>query len=232
MICASIRARDTKEALDQMELAFGVAHLVELRLDLMEEWDLKLLLSGKKGPVVVTARSSREGGGFRGSEEKRIQLLGEAVEMGADFVDVELSTQGRLLETLRDQIRRKGNSTRLILSWHNWKDTPSTRTLRSVVLRCLWAGAAIAKVVTTASRPQHNLAALELLCWAKAHGIPTICFCMGELGRPSRVMAPLWGAPFTYGCLGPGKEVAPGQMGVAELRMALEILGGECGEKD
>lgn len=231
MICASIRARDTREALDEMELAFGLAHLVELRLDLMEEWDLKLLLARKKGPVVVTARSDREGGGFRGSEEERIGLLREAVELGADFVDVELNTEGRLLETLREHLRRKGGATRLILSWHNWNGTPPGRTLRGVVEKCLSAGAAIVKVVTTALRPEHNLVALELICWGKAHGIPIISFCMGELGRPSRVMAPLVGAPFTYGCLCPGREAAPGQIGVSELRVALEILGGESGQE-
>lgn len=231
MICASIRARDTREALCEMELAFGLADLVELRLDLMEEWDLKLLLARRKGPVVVTARSGREGGGFRGGEQERIGLLGEAVKLGADFVDVELSTEGRLLETLRELLKGKGCATRLILSWHNWESTPTVRTLRAVAKRCMSAGADIAKIVTTALRPEHNLTALQLVCWGKTHGIPVISFCMGELGKPSRVMAPLLGAPFTYGCLSPEKEVAPGQVTLEELGETLRILGGGLGQE-
>lgn len=231
MICASINAHDTMEALAQMELAFGLAEMVELRLDLMREWDLKALLNQRKGPVVVTARPTREGGGFTGSEEDRLELLAEAVDLGADFVDVELSTEARLLETLRGRLRSSGSATRLILSWHDFENTPPARALKALAQSCMRAGVDIAKIVTTALRPQHNLATLELNAWGKAHGIPVISFCMGQLGRASRVLAPMMGAPFTYACLSREKQVAPGQLEVSELRCALEILGGGHGKR-
>ncbi len=48
-------------------------------------------------------------------------------------------------------------------------------------------------------------------------------FSMGEIGKLSRVLAPLLGCPLTYGFLS-GMAVAPGQWPVAELRRALNLL--------
>jgi 3-dehydroquinate dehydratase-1 len=47
---------------------------------------------------------------------------------------------------------------------------------------------------------------------------------MGEAGVMTRVLAPLYGAPFTYAAL--EKAVAPGQLTVAQMRKLYDGIKG------
>src|SRR5688572_28739913 len=62
---------------------------VELRLDGIAGIDIAEALAGRKTPVVVTCRAQWEGGRFDGSEEEREAILARALDLGAEFVDVE-----------------------------------------------------------------------------------------------------------------------------------------------
>lgn len=226
MICVSIQAPDTERALLEMQHGFSVAQTVELRLDFMARADLGALLRRKAGQVIVTVRRKEEGGAFRGKERERIELLKEAVREGADYLDLEVSTSRTYVEEVLREINHYGCSCKLILSKHYWKGTPGLRILRGAVKRCLDLGAQIPKIVTMAHEKKDNLVVLRLMDWANSMGVPLISFCMGELGVPSRVMAPILGAPFTYACLSKGSETAPGQIPAAEMGRILEVLGG------
>ena len=57
--------------------------LVELRLDSVPDPDVQAALNGRRCPVIITCRSIRDGGLFRGSEEERRKLLLEAVDSGS-----------------------------------------------------------------------------------------------------------------------------------------------------
>jgi 3-dehydroquinate dehydratase len=48
---------------------------------------------------------------------------------------------------------------------------------------------------------------------------------MGALGKVSRLLSPLCGGFFTFAALERGAETAPGQMTVAEMQLAYELLG-------
>jgi 3-dehydroquinate dehydratase len=48
---------------------------------------------------------------------------------------------------------------------------------------------------------------------------------MGPLGKPSRLLAPLFGGFFTIASLERGGETAPGQMTIQELQNAYKALG-------
>lgn len=223
MICVSVWAKDTAQALEEMELGSPLADLLELRLDAMEKPDLELLLAHKKTPVIVTVRPPSEGGSFGGTEKERLELLLGSIALGADFVDVELRAPRPFLRRIIEEVRQRG-TTKLILSWHNWSYTPPLAFLVKLARKCVRLGADIPKVVTMARRFEDNLIALNLISWGASRGIPIVSFCMGETGRVSRVMAPLFGAPFTYGCMDKGKEAAPGQIPVRDIRKVLGIL--------
>ncbi len=45
---------------------------------------------------------------------------------------------------------------------------------------------------------------------------------MGDAGRHTRVVAPLYGSVLTYACV--GDAVAPGQINISELKHAIGIL--------
>src|SRR5687768_807412 len=69
--------------------AVADADLIELRLDTVSDPDVAGALEGRRTPVVVTCRAKWEGGGFDGSESERRTILERALQLGAEYVDVE-----------------------------------------------------------------------------------------------------------------------------------------------
>jgi 3-dehydroquinate dehydratase len=48
---------------------------------------------------------------------------------------------------------------------------------------------------------------------------------MGERGKISRLLSPLFGAYFTFASLGQGSQTAAGQMSISEMKTAYTLLG-------
>ncbi|HRR42710.1 MAG TPA: type I 3-dehydroquinate dehydratase, partial [Syntrophales bacterium] len=117
-ICVSIMAGSSDEALAKMETALTRADLVELRVDRIKNPDLGRLLAGRNKKVVVTNRRREEGGSFQGTENERMELLREAVCLGAGYVDVEAATGPLHIRELAEMIGDRG-VTKLIISHHN-----------------------------------------------------------------------------------------------------------------
>src|SRR4051794_15418872 len=89
LIAVALNEPTTEHARAALQRAAQVADIVELRLDLMKIFDLPRLLAERPCPVVVTCRAAREGGQWRGSEEDRLDVLRQAIALGAEYVDVE-----------------------------------------------------------------------------------------------------------------------------------------------
>jgi 3-dehydroquinate dehydratase type I len=85
-------------------------------------------------------------------------------------------------------------------------------------------GADIVKIVTQAGAPQDNLRVLGLISLAKNLGIKIIAFCMGPMGRISRIASPLMGGYLTFASLETGNESASGQIPVREMKKILDII--------
>ena len=71
MIGVSIGSGGTADAAAAMRQTARTADVAELRLDLLDEYDLHALLDNRPCPVVVTNRAVREGGRAAGSERER-----------------------------------------------------------------------------------------------------------------------------------------------------------------
>jgi 3-dehydroquinate dehydratase-1 len=192
----------------------------EIRLDYLEQPDLKRLFRTHPGPVIATNRLAGQGGRWQGPEEERRRLLQEAVDLGADFLDVELTADAIWRRDLWD---RRGQA-KIILSWHDFAGTPEAPRLEAVMDEMLTAAADVLKVVTMARRPDDNLRVLSLIPRARAQGREIIAFCMGPLGKWSRVVAPLLGSYLTYAPFTKTGASAPGQLTVNELKRAWKAL--------
>jgi 3-dehydroquinate dehydratase type I len=197
------------------------ADLVELRLDGLREqvgWE-KLLRA--RVPLILTNRAKREGGNFGGGEEERIKPLLEGIDRGAACVDIELSTEKKLLNRVVQEARKRGVS--VLISHHDFAGTPDADALVAVAKRMVVAGCDIAKVVTFAEKPQDALAVLDFLVRVQDDvNVPVVAFAMGEAGRLSRIAAPLFGSPIVYAAA--GEATAPGQFDITTTkRLLLEI---------
>ncbi|MBI3861043.1 MAG: type I 3-dehydroquinate dehydratase, partial [Planctomycetia bacterium] len=206
MICVSLgRTRHKMVIAEHKHLASRGAQLVELRLDwLSHSPDVGRLLAGRPTPVVVTCRRARDKGLWRWTEEQRLMVLRSAIVSGAEYVDLE--------EDIAGSIRRFG-PTKRIVSHHDFDKTPDD--LEEIFKRLLELDPDIVKIVTMANSPLDNVRVLKLAAGSK---VPTIAFCMGEFGVPSRILTGRYGAPFTYATFSSDRAMAPGQLTFEETR--------------
>ena len=47
--------------------------------------------------------------------------------------------------------------------------------------------------------------------------MPTVGMCMGDIGTPSRILGPKFGAPFTYATFHHERALAPGQLSFEQM---------------
>jgi 3-dehydroquinate dehydratase type I len=224
MICIPIVAKTNNEALKKMRESIPLSDIVELRIDYIEDINLKKLLSPKRCTTIVTNRRGDEGGLFKGTERARLSFLIEAVEMGTDYIDIELSTDDSLIEELRREIETRGNQTKLIISYHNFECTPPVKVLQEIFRNGVKRGANIVKIVTYARKIEDNLTILNLASHVRNKDEKIITFCMGEKGKVSRGMAPSFGSHMSFATLEKGLESAPGQLTIEEMRTIGRIL--------
>jgi len=200
MICVTIgRGRHSSLAEEWKAAAEAGVELVELRLDcLRRDPDLKRILKDRPTPAVFTIRRGVDGGLWRGNEEKRQQLLREAVALGVDYVDLEMD--------IAPKIRRFGKTKRIV-SYHNLKTTPVD--LEDIAEKCEEFDPDVVKIATAASNLAEASRVLHLGTTAKA---PTIPIAMGEVGVFTRILGAKYGAPFTYAGFNPERVFAVGMV--------------------
>ncbi len=227
-ICASIIGREIP---DFVSLASRAGtDLLEVRADGLKKCDAasvtRLLKEVRKvanagAEIILTVRRKNEGGKFRGSEADRIDILRSCMG-GADFVDIELSTAKSVRDELAKQARAKGIG--VIISAHDFEETPSKEEILETLRGELEAGATIAKLAVKANSKDDVLKLLEATKEAAKMG--RICtIAMGSAGRIGRVMAPFFGSEIAYAAVSDEEATAPGQLTVEEMRKLLEILG-------
>ena len=85
-------------------------------------------------------------------------------------------------------------------------------------------GADIIKIVTKANEPSDNLRVLKLIPLAGQLGVPIIAFCMGEMGKISRLACIIMGGLMTFASVDENTVSAPGQISAAHMTRMLEIL--------
>jgi 3-dehydroquinate dehydratase / shikimate dehydrogenase len=198
MICVTIgRGRHSSLAEEWKSAADVGVDLVELRIDcLRREPDLKRILKERFTPLVFTIRRGADGGLWRGNEEKRQQMLREAIAAGVDYVDLEMD--------IAPKIRRFGKTKRII-SYHNMKTTPVD--IRDIAEKCEELDPDVVKIATSASTLAEASRVLHLGSTSKA---PTIPIAMGEIGVFTRILGAKYGAPFTYAGFNPERVFAAG----------------------
>jgi 3-dehydroquinate dehydratase type I len=220
-VCIPIVETTVERALVAIKEAEPWADLIELRVDYLKRVKLVPLLESRQKPVIVTHRSNKEGGKYKREEEKRLGVLEDAIGLGSDYIDVELASERSSLQGL---IRNK-KKTRVILSFHDFRKTPSLKELQKLFHRMVRLGGDVIKIVSFARSWEDNLTVLSLIPFAKARKQEIITFCMGEKGILSRLFSPVLGAAWTYASLSKVNASAPGQFTIQELEEAWRTLG-------
>ena len=229
-VCVSVAEADL-DAVATRLVGLRGADLIEVRLDALDESAgldparLAELSAGSPVPIGFTLRPEWEGGGYRGDEPARRRLLAAAAASGAAFIDIELDAEWAA--------ELVGSSPCPVIVSHHF-DRPRPDDLERRVEELLRLRPSLAKLVAPAERPADALPLLAAARRLIAEGQPATCFCMGEAGRASRLIAIGQGAGLVYAAAEAGREVAVGQWPLAELTDRLRVRGwprdaGLCG---
>jgi 3-dehydroquinate dehydratase-1/3-dehydroquinate dehydratase/shikimate dehydrogenase len=227
-ICVSIARKSAEEVVSAALAVSQYADVIEIRLDSLDILTLAPFFASLSQPLLLTNRPGWEGGEFIGDEGVRISPLLEGVERGCHYVDLELKAPNSSHQALFAAVN--GSSTQLILSWHNFVETPSQAELVGRLAMIQDKGAHIAKIVTMAHDYHDVLRVLALQEEAARMDIPLVAFCMGAPGVISRLATLELGGYMTYCAASENEATAPGQLSVVVLRQIMELLN-PCGER-
>ena len=197
------------------------ADLIEIRLDAMQKPE-KLGDLAKHGdvPKIATNKLAKHQGGFRGTELEQKRILLSAAKGGFEYVDIELSASS--LREFTTEVSEYG--AKPIVSFHDFNHSLELAKMDNVLEREIASGADVCKIVTTARRIEDNLTLMNFT-GAACKRANIVCFAMGDYGKVSRLLSPMFGCFFTFAALESGGETAPGQMTIQEMRTAYKLLG-------
>ena len=188
--------------------------LFELRLDRLAGManEVEKVLPRLRTPLIITARDPREGGANKLRLRQRRDLLARFLSH-ADYIDVEL----RSARTLRALLAiAKAKNVRRIISFHDFKSTPSARLLVAKAHNAKALRADIFKIATRTDTPTELGRLLEFIIKNRVN-VRLAVMGIGRLGAISRVLLARAGSVLIYASLGPATDVE-GQLSLEKLR--------------
>lgn len=205
-----------KNCKDVIEVAMDCidkgADILEFRIDALKNHDIGEIRDTIREidfPMIATNRIASEGGSFKGSEEKRINILYQCSDI-VDYVDVELQTKDEYIELIQN------TNAKTIISYHDFEKTPDLNEIMYIVEKEHELGD-IAKVAFMPQDLEDTLTILAVL----SHCENTIAISMGDLGSYTRVMASKFDSPITFAA---GTDVtAPGQIDIETMKALLNM---------
>jgi 3-dehydroquinate dehydratase-1 len=200
------------------------ADLVEFRMDLA---DAPLdALAGYDGelPILCTNRATWEGG--EADESGRLDALESAAEHDAVVaVDVELAAIEDGAQPTLEHAHDHG--AQVIASVHDFEGTPEGDELARLLARAAAAGD-VGKLAVTAESRAETLRLLSVTHAMATEGATVATMAMGEAGRHTRAVAPLYGSRIGYAPVDPDAATAPGQYDLASLAGLVDRLAGDA----
>jgi len=207
MICVSI-ANITFDTLMQ---EISNLEMIELRMDLLSftEEEYKTILATKR-PTIATYRNAEY--------TVREKALKSMIKQGVKYVDIEIDGDRLFIETMIDFA--KAHRTKVILSYHNYEETPSQEQLETIIKDAQIFNPNYIKIVTKANT-ESDIARILSLYQLNRN---LIAFNMGEIGRISRIASLYLGADFTYGAWSDKHKTAEGQWSHSEMKQIMSFF--------
>lgn len=206
-------------------------HLVAARGTVAPPPDVAQILAGLRArlgaiPLLVTVRTSVEGGAVEISDADLTTLLIALVEGAVDedarpdAVDVELA-RGTALAAVLPRARQHGVA--VVVSAHNFQATPSRDAMVAHLEAMAAAGGDVVKLAVTAQDASDVLELLAATLEASQRlDRPVITMSMGPAGVVSRLAGEVFGSALTFGQV--SAPSAPGQVEVSRLRDAVVLI--------
>ena len=232
-VCVSMTGENLEELKKEAHVLKTVPlDIVEWRADFFDEVHDTLKVKEAIGairkilydiPILFTFRTKAEGGAGNISIEY-YKMLNRCVaeDKNIDLIDVELFLGDDIARELIGNCHEHG--IKVILSNHDFQNTPRKEEILIRLKRMQMLGADIAKIAVMPKGPND---VIELLSATNEMNqevgeIPIITMSMSGIGSISRIAGEVFGSSVTFGAL--RKASAPGQIGVSDLNSTLKVL--------
>ncbi len=207
MICAPIKKKSKKTVIKNLKTAQKLVDIIEIWFDEIKNIDGNFLLeifSFKEKPFIYKSYSNLE---------NIKKILSHKIE----FIDLDVSSPFKIIK----EVRSLSPKIKIILSFHDFKKTPSTQILKKIIKKMLIKKADIIKLAVYAKNFNDSLRILALLEELNKNKIKAICLCMGKEGRITRTSGHLFGNYLMYAPIKTEDKTADGQISVKELKDTL-----------
>lgn len=216
-----ISGKDLKSCKEQIAAAETNAEMLELRTDYLQGLNTdklrELIAIARKTalPIIVTCRDPIEGGQNNLSPSVRMQILTEAVKLGADCIDCEYANF--LKQDFSDCLKKvlsENSETKFVLSAHTFQGRFENL---SEIYEQIFAAfpSAIAK---TAYQTDHINGCFPAFDSLKKYGRKAIAICMGPAGVISRIIAKKLDAFLTFASIEENHQTAAGQLTMEKMK--------------
>lgn len=209
----------TKRAAVEQALTEPGYQFFEVWLDYIEDLELDWLqrLAQQGGKKLIFLFRRRDLATPRMSESAQLEVI-KLLENSKVMLDLDFKTQGRLFE------KAKRTQLKTILSYHNYKETPLSVELESLVQQMTQHHPEIVKVATQCQSREDAVRLLELLLKLKSQTQRHIVLGMGAHGVITRVFGTLWGNELTFAPKDLADASAPGQLNRDDLAAIFKVL--------
>lgn len=204
MICAPIKRKTIGSLVKAIKEAQNHVEIIEVWFDelkSLKEGDLKSIFAIKKRPFIYKCQNPEN--------------VDAILKFNPEFIDLDI-------EIPLKAIKKIGPKTSKIISYHNFKETPSTKSLRALAKKIKAKGADIIKIATQANEFEDSIRILSFLSELHERGEKAICICMGEKGQITRTAGLTLGNYLMYAPIKDSDSSAPGQLTVKQLQWHLK----------
>jgi 3-dehydroquinate dehydratase/shikimate dehydrogenase len=186
------------------------ANLIEVRIENINPTVFNNILKDKSVEKIITFREEKI------NKESFVQiknLYNAVISAGVEFIDIDFKWGKKFV----DELTRNVRNSRVILSYHDFRKTPSLARLKIILNKMMKVKAHSYKISVYANSVEDNVKIFQLLEYAHKNKIKLTAHCMGELGKVSRILGKKFGSYLTYSSLNEKSATAAGQIPIEKL---------------
>lgn len=206
MIVLSIKPENFDEYLKSIETAIKYSvDLIELRLDNHSDEDIERFLKDKSFPKIITIRKNKY---TKTTSDKLFLNYYSALQNNVEYIDLD----AKINENVIRQLIKNKNKTKIILSYHNYSETPSIKKLKNIFDKLSKYQPDFIKIVTYANKITDHLKIYDLLEYSRTKYKKLIAHCMGNNSITNRILSYKLGSKFFYTSQDDKIKTADGQL--------------------
>lgn len=141
------------------------------------------------------------------------EKIKENIVKKSAYIDIDIQAPASLIK----KIKKINPKIKVIISYHNYRETPYEKELKKLYKKMLKKGADIVKFATHAKGIVDSFRMLDFLSALSHKNQEAICLCMGKHGYLTRISGHLFGNHMMYFASSKASKTAPGQITIEKF---------------